>query len=87
MPRPLLTMAVAYSLGCLLGDVGPKAALWLLVLSAVVLALALHAPKRPARSALFAGALALGVAGASVFDLAYDRAPLARWAQASAMPR
>ena len=84
MPRPLLTIAVAYGLGCLLGDVGPQAALWLLALPAVVLALALHAPKRHARWALWAGALALGVAGASVSDVAYDRAPLARWAQAVA---
>jgi len=84
MRRPLLVLATAFGVGCLVGgEAGPRGALGLAVLAAALLLLALAARgRRAAAWALLAAAVGLGAADATVERLAYDAAPLRAFAEA-----
>lgn len=80
--RPLLTLAIAFGLGCALGpdlERGPAAGL--LALGGAALVLAWRAAQRPAgRMSLLAAALAIGAGNAALEGAAWRSNPLARWA-------
>lgn len=80
MRRPLLGLAAAFGLGCLLsdGEAGRAEAVVLVLLSALLLGLALRAPRRRAAAALLWAALALGAAGAAVEGLEAESLGLRR---------
>jgi competence protein ComEC len=86
MPRPLLLLAAAMALGCLVGEAAGKPEISaLLALAGALLGLALQASSgRPAGMALGAAALALGAAGAGLERLAHESVPLCRWVEARA---
>src|SRR5712691_8395065 len=83
MRRPLLVLATAFGVGCLVGgEAGPRGALGLAVLAAALLVLALAARgRRAAAWALLGAAVGLGAADATVERLVYDAAPLRAFAE------
>jgi competence protein ComEC len=79
--RPLLHLAVAYGLGCLLAapEAGVAEALWLVALAAAALVLAVRARSgRSAAAALGAAALGLGVASAIAAGLRFEASGVRR---------
>jgi competence protein ComEC len=84
MPRPLLTLAIAFGTGCFLGGAsGRVGGLALAALASALLVLALTAPNRRAIGvALLAATLGLGAADAAFERLAYEAAPLLAFADA-----
>ena len=79
MRRPLLELAAAFGLGCLLtdGESGPREALVLLALAGSLVALALASREGGwARAALGAGALGLGCAASGIEGLQLEAASL-----------
>src|SRR5262245_36146524 len=84
MKRPLLLLAAALAVGCLVGEgAGKPEALALLALGGGLLGLALRARSaRPAGLALGAAALALGAAGAALERMAHEGVPLRAWVEA-----
>jgi competence protein ComEC len=80
MRRPLVGLAAAFGVGCLLsdGEAGRVEALVLVLLAALLLGLALAAPARRAGTALAGAALALGAAGAAVEGLQVEALGLRR---------
>src|SRR5262245_66450838 len=84
MKRPLLLLAAALAVGCLVGDgAGRPEVLALLVLGGALLGLALRARSgRPAAMALGAAALALGATGAALERMAHEGVRLRAWVEA-----
>jgi competence protein ComEC len=80
MRRPLLGLAAAFGVGCLLsdGEAGSVEAVVLVLLCALLLGLALLAPPGRAGAALRGAALALGGAGAAVEGLEVEGLTLRR---------
>jgi competence protein ComEC len=83
MKRPLLLLAGAVALGCLVGEAAGRSAIsTLLALAGALLALALRAPSgRPALMALGGAAVALGAAGAALERVSHEIVPLRLWVE------